>query len=64
MSIDTIRVRTESQAGGLKPESPPTPGVVDVSDLPTERIRTLADDAHPEVYLERRGGRTFLVAAQ
>lgn len=60
MAIDTIRVRTESSAGG---GSARAPGVVDVSDLPAARIRDLARGAADGVYLERRGGRTFLVAA-
>lgn len=47
-----------------------TPGtdrtILDVSDVAAERVRRYAREAaeadHPVVYLERKGGRTFLVA--
>ena len=55
MNIDTIRTEPEStdRAGRRR-------RVVDVSDLRTDRIETfVGGDA---VHLERRGGRTYLVA--
>jgi len=38
-------------------------GVVDVSDLRTDRVRRYAREAG-DVYFERKGGRTFLVTSQ
>jgi len=35
-------------------------GVLEVSDLPAERVRRYASEAE-DAYLERKGGRTFLV---
>lgn len=35
-------------------------GVLEVSDLPTDRVRRYAREAG-EAYLERKAGRTFLV---
>lgn len=35
-------------------------GVLEVSDLPAERVRRYAREAET-AYLERKGGRTFLV---
>ncbi len=37
-------------------------GVVDVSNLPATRVVDYADEAGGRVHLERKGGRTFLVA--
>lgn len=37
------------------------PAIVDISDLPTNRIHQYAQDSE-EVYFERKGGRTFLIA--
>ena len=36
-------------------------GVMDISEMPTDRVRAVANDA--DVYLERRGGKTYLVPA-
>lgn len=36
-------------------------GVLDVSDLRTDRVTDYAREAGRSVHLERRGGRTFLV---
>lgn len=47
-------------------QAPPTTatpthnGVLEVSDLPTDRVRRYAREAET-AYLERKGGRTFLV---
>lgn len=54
MAIDTIHTRPDRQRD-------PLPGAVDVSELPAGRVPEIAADA--EVYLERRGGRTYLVPA-
>jgi hypothetical protein len=59
MDVDTIRTEPESE-----PESADAPDaarhVVDVSDLRADRIEAFADGG--AVHLERRGGRTYLVA--
>lgn len=55
MHLDTIRTEQEPEAdvGAVR-------RAVDVSELRADRIEAVADgDA---VYLERRGGRTYLVA--
>ena len=57
MNVDTIRTDPETE--------PTTPArdvrrVVDVSDLRADRIESFAGDG--TVHLERRGGRTYLVA--
>jgi len=54
MAIDTIHTRPNR-------DRRPLPGAVDVSDLPAGRVPEIAAEA--EVYLERRGGRTYLVPA-
>ena len=52
MNVDTIRTEPEPASGAQR--------VVDVSELRADRIETFADgDA---VHLERRGGKTYLVA--
>lgn len=56
MDIETVRTR---EPGEEMPEEPRTPGTVDVSDVPAARVPEVARDA--DVYLERRGGRTYLV---
>ena len=44
-----------------QPAAEPTHnGVLEVSELPMERVRRYAREAG-DAYLERRGGRTFLV---
>lgn len=57
MSIDTVRVRTEH-------DSAPRPRrrVFDVSEVPPDHVVEYARDADDEVHLERKGGRTYLVA--
>jgi hypothetical protein len=35
---------------------------VDVTDVPTDEVRAYARSVAEEAYLERRGGRTYLVA--
>ena len=42
------------------PAEPTHNGVLEVSDLPTDRVRRYAREAGT-AYLERKGGRTFLV---
>lgn len=54
MAIETIRTRPRGDADR------PT-GVMDISELPTDRVQAVATDE--DVYLERRGDRTFLVPA-
>lgn len=54
MAIDTIHTRPDRDRHTL-------PGAVDVSELPAGRVPEIAADE--EVYLERRGGRTYLVPA-
>lgn len=58
MSIDTIRTEP------IENESPtPARQILEVSDVDAEEVAAYArtvDD--PEVYLERKGGRTYLVA--
>jgi hypothetical protein len=54
MAIDTIHTRPAQQPDAL-------PGAVDVSDVPTRQVTDVAADT--DVYLERRGGRTYLVPA-
>ena len=57
MSIDTVRVRTDTTS---------TPGpdrrVFDVSGRPPAEIVEFARDTDADCYLERKGGRTYLVA--
>ncbi|WP_254840930.1 hypothetical protein [Natronomonas marina] len=50
MSTNTRRATTE----------PTHNGVLEVSELPTERVQRYALEAET-AYLERKGGRTFLV---
>jgi len=57
MSIDTIRVRPDT-------DSTPRPDrrVLDVSDRPPSEVVAYACDTDEDCYLERRGGRTYLIA--
>jgi hypothetical protein len=57
MPIDTVRVRTDT-------DSTPSPDrrVFDVSDRPSEEIVAYARDTTGDCYLERKGGRTYLIA--
>lgn len=57
MAIDTIHIRTESRTDG------PVGGVMDVSGVPAVRVQSLVTAASGrDVYLERREGKTYLVA--
>lgn len=64
MSIETVHVREHSP--DQEQASSPDRTVVDVSGVRPARVRQYARESaaagHPEVYLERKGGRTFLVA--
>lgn len=72
MSIDTIHtmpVEDESQPRSVEPtgtstdRSPATRRVLEVSEVDADEVTAYArtvDDS--EVYLERKGGRTYLVA--
>jgi hypothetical protein len=44
----------------------PDRAILDVSEVAADRVREYARESaaagHPDVYLERKGGRTFLVA--
>ncbi len=57
MSIDTVRVRTDTT-------STPRPDRrrFDVSERPPAEIVEYARDTDTDCYLERKGGRTYLVA--
>lgn len=65
MTIDTIRVRTESPTEP-RPDAPaeapdlPSERVVDVTDVSAARVEAYCREAG-EAYLTHRGGRTFLV---
>ncbi|WP_254536959.1 hypothetical protein [Halomarina litorea] len=61
MAIDVVRMRERKGTQSRR--------VLDVSDVPATRVaeyareaRTLEDAAETDVYLEHKGGRTFLVA--
>jgi hypothetical protein len=54
MAIDTIHIRPDRETDSL-------PGALDVSELTAGRVTEVAAEA--DVYLERRGGRTYLVPA-
>jgi hypothetical protein len=68
-SIDTIRTEastvdaTETTTGGRDDTHRKT---LDVSDVDPDRVtayaRATAEEGHLELYFERKGGRTFLVA--
>jgi hypothetical protein len=59
MAIDVVRTRERAE--------PQSRRIVDVSDVPATRVTEYVREAserreNGEVYLEHRGGRTFLVA--
>lgn len=54
MELETIRTKQQGDA-------PEPIGIIDISEMPTERVRSVVSDE--EVYLERRGDRTFLIPA-
>ena len=69
-TIDTVRTDEESeeleesQETGLSPAAWITADdALDVSELTFDRIAAYARQADRDVYLERKGGRTRLVAA-
>lgn len=51
MSTDTRQATSE----------PVQDGVVDVSGLSASRVQRYAEEASDDAYIERKGGRTFLV---
>lgn len=59
MSIDVVRTRDRAETGSRR--------VLDVSDVAASRVAEYAREAadsrgSEDVYLEHKGGRTFLVA--
>ncbi|MFC7175730.1 hypothetical protein [Halosegnis marinus] len=64
VSVDTVRTDGEESDG-----VPPASWIVgsgaslDVSDVPPARVAAYARRADTEVHFERKGGRTYLVAA-
>lgn len=64
-SIDTIRT-DEPSTEESPSEDDPSPRTLDVSDVDLDRVtayaRATADEGHRELYFERKGGRTVLVA--
>lgn len=58
MSIETVRVHEQTTR--------PDRAVIDVSEIDAEQVRAYARETnavgHPDVYFERKGGRTYLVA--
>ena len=70
ISIDTVRTDEESEELEESRESvlPPAAWItaddaLDVSELTFDRVAAYARQANGDVYLERKGGRTRLVAA-
>ena len=70
ISIDTVRTDEESeeleesQESGLPPAAWITADdALDVSELTFDRVAAYARQADRDVHLERKGGRTLLVAA-
>lgn len=64
-SIDTVRTE-RPRASDRDPDRPGRPPVawraIDVSDLAPGAVRRYAREADGRVHLERKAGRTFLVA--
>jgi len=56
MSIDVVRTRTRPKTRDQSRR------VVEVSDVTATTVAAYARDAGDDVYFERKGGRTFLVA--
>lgn len=54
MEIDVIQTTSEQPSAGSH-------GIVDISDVPAAEVNAFA--AEKNVYLERRGDRTYLVPA-
>lgn len=67
--IDTVRTEKtrDRPATDQRPTEEPTSErkALDVSGVPPERVaayaRATAAEGHPELYFERKGGRTYLV---
>jgi hypothetical protein len=57
MPIDTVRVRTDTDS-----TSGPDRRVFEVSERPPAEVVAYARDTGADCYLERKGGRTYLVA--
>lgn len=61
-SIDTVRTDDPSD----DEDDVPCRKTLNVSDVSPERVtayaRATAAEGHPELYFERKGGRTYLVA--
>lgn len=64
-AIDTVRTEEASDESTDGREAP-SRKTLDVSELDPERVtayaRATATEGHPELYFERKGGRTYLVA--
>lgn len=66
-TLDTVRTETDE----AESEMPPASWIVgdteaaslDVSDVPPGRVEAYARRVRAEVHFERKGGRTYLVAA-
>lgn len=66
-TIDTVRTEPDRADENGAPESTaPDRKMLEVSDVDPERVtayaRATAAEGHPEIYFERKGCRTFLVA--
>lgn len=70
--IDTIRTDASTtdeprhEAADPGTDDEPARKTLDVSGVDPDRVaayaRATADEGHPELYFERKGGRTFLIA--
>lgn len=61
MAIDTVRTTPDRDASQDAPTV--SPRVIEVSDLPADHVSEYVRDSdRSEVYLERKGGETYLVA--
>ena len=66
-TIDTVRTDEESEESGESTLPPAawiagTGDALDVSELPFDRVAAYARQTDGDVYLERKGGRTRLIA--
>ena len=65
-SIDTIRTEASTTETTTANRDDPHRKTLDVSDVDPDRVtayaQATAEEGHPELYFERKGGRTFLVA--
>jgi hypothetical protein len=60
MAIDTVRTTPDHDQQQDEPRV--SPRVIEVSDLRPEQVSRYARESDREVYLERKGGETYLVA--